>query len=263
MMFGELYANYLESSYRATVDYTDRDIEKAIIIHEGNTIPGFPSFDAFLFLLQPLLDRLKEPAIELLNTVYQFLEEIAQGIMTKLFVRFPQLTDSIGESVTKVLQKERENTRKIVESIIEAEQQYLFTNDQDYLLNRTNLIPKANEPKVIDPKSIFVTELRNRIDAFFKIVVRNMRDSIPKSIGYFLVRAAQDNMQFQLYEEVNKNEELMQLLSEPQSITIERQTLSKTLEVLGKARKAINKDPDLANSIKTDEETGVESEKKK
>jgi GTP-binding protein EngB required for normal cell division len=258
MMFGELYGTYLDSTYKATADYSDRDIEKAIIMHEGNTIPGFPSFDAFLFLLQPLLDRLKEPAIELMNTVYQFLEELAQGIMTKLFVRFPQLTDMIGESVTKVLQKERDNTRRLVESIIEAEQQYLFTNDQDYLLNRTNLIPKENGQKQIDPKLIFVTELRNRIDAFFRIVVRNMRDSIPKTIGYFLVRAAQDNMQFQLYEEVNKNEELMALLSEPQNITLERNTLTKTMEVLGKARKAINKDPDLANSIKTDEEDKAE-----
>jgi len=263
LMFNELYGTYLESSYKATSDYQDKDIQKAIIIHEGNTIPGFPSFDAFLFLLQPLLDRLKEPAIELLNTVYQFLEELAQGIMTKLFTRFPQLVEIIGESVTKVLQKERDQSRKIVESIIEAEQQYLFTNDQDYLMNRTNLIPK-NEPnnnKPIDPQLIFVNELRNRIDAFFKIVVRNMRDSIPKAIGYFLVRAAQDNMQFQLYEEVNKNEELMNLLSEPPSITLERNTLTKTLDVLTKAKKAINKDPDLANIIK--EETEAEKEKGK
>jgi len=50
--------------------------------------------------------------------------------------------------------------------------------------------------KVLDSDAIFVMELRNRIDAFFKIVVRNMRDSIPKAIGYFMVRATQDNMQF-------------------------------------------------------------------
>jgi len=80
-----------------------------------------------------------------------------------------------------------------------------------------------------------------------------MRDSIPKTIGYFMVRAAQDNMQFQLYEEVNKNEELMGLLSEPTSITMERETLTKTLEVLTKARKAINKDPDLASTLTSDD----------
>ena len=124
IMFGELYGNYIEFDYRATKEYTDKQIEKAILIH-----------------LQPLLENLKEPAIELLNTVYGFLEEIAMDILNKLFLRFPTLTDIIGECVTKVLQKERDRTREIVESIVAAEQAYLFTNDSDYLGNRTNLLP--------------------------------------------------------------------------------------------------------------------------
>jgi dynamin 1-like protein len=37
-----------------------------------------------------------------------------------------------------------------------------------------------------------VAELRTRIDAYFAIVLRNVKDSIPKAIGYFLVRKSQD-----------------------------------------------------------------------
>lgn len=37
--------------------------------------------------------------------------------------------------------------------------------------------------------NIFVNEIRARIDAYFKIVLRSVRDSIPKTIGFFLVRA--------------------------------------------------------------------------
>jgi len=33
LMFGELYATYLDGSHRATSDYTDKDIQKAILIH--------------------------------------------------------------------------------------------------------------------------------------------------------------------------------------------------------------------------------------
>ena len=38
--------------------------------------------------------------------------------------------------------------------------------------------------------SLFVKEIRARIDAYFKLVVRNVRDTIPKAIGYFLVKAS-------------------------------------------------------------------------
>jgi len=34
----------------------------------------------------------------------------------------------------------------------------------------------------------FVNEMRKRIDAYFEIVLRNVKDSVPKAIGYFLVK---------------------------------------------------------------------------
>jgi hypothetical protein len=86
-MFAELYGNYVDRDFTATEEYTDRDIEKAIIMHEGDSIPGFPSIDAFLFLLAPQLERLKEPAVELITYVYGFLEELAITILNKLFNR--------------------------------------------------------------------------------------------------------------------------------------------------------------------------------
>jgi len=57
-------------------------------------------------------------------------------------------------------------------------------------------------------------ELRARIDAYFGIVVRNVRDSVPKAIGYFLVRSVQDKMQYFLYSEIMKNVEILDSLGE-------------------------------------------------
>jgi len=44
-----------------------------------------------------------------------------------------------------------------------------------------------------------------RIDAYFRIVVRNVRDSIPKTVGYFLVKNTQEKLQFELYNQINKS----------------------------------------------------------
>lgn len=43
---------------------------------------------------------------------------------------------------------------------------------------------------MVDPKKAFIDELRGRVDVYFALVIRNVRDSIPKSIGHFLVNAA-------------------------------------------------------------------------
>lgn len=50
LLFYGLYKEYA-GNYTATQDVTDFDIEKAIIMHEGDTIPGFPSVDVFIYLI--------------------------------------------------------------------------------------------------------------------------------------------------------------------------------------------------------------------
>lgn len=72
--------------------------------------------------------------------------------------------------------------------------------------------------------------MRDRIDSYFEIVLRNTRDSVPKVIGFFLVKAVQvetqfsntadffnffqDKMQFALHTELNRSETIMALLGE-------------------------------------------------
>jgi len=46
--------------------------------------------------------------------------------------------------IIKVLSKERERTREVVEAILDSEQEYLFTNDRDYKDNRSEIV--ANQP---------------------------------------------------------------------------------------------------------------------
>lgn len=63
---------------------------------------------------------------------------------------------------------------------------------------------KANLKK---SSKIFVLELRTRLDTYFRIVVRNIRDSIPKVIGNFLVRAVQNKLQIELFKRLGEMRE--------------------------------------------------------
>ena len=105
MFFYNLFSHYATDKYSATTEYSDRDIERAIILHEGDNLPGFPSADVFLYLIQPQLERLKEPSLECLHEVYAYLELLAQGIMQKSFLRFPSVGTELMETVQSVMIK--------------------------------------------------------------------------------------------------------------------------------------------------------------
>ena len=46
----------------------------------------------------------------------------------------------IMEIIIRVLSKERDHARDIVEAIVDSEQNYLFTNDRQYKENRSEIV---------------------------------------------------------------------------------------------------------------------------
>eukprot|EP00826_Nyctotherus_ovalis_P021090 TRINITY_DN1673_c0_g2_i6.p1 TRINITY_DN1673_c0_g2~~TRINITY_DN1673_c0_g2_i6.p1 ORF type:complete len:637 (+),score=196.13 TRINITY_DN1673_c0_g2_i6:159-2069(+) len=247
--FFNLYKEYSAPEYRVSDNFQDKDIERAIILHEGDKLSGFPSIEVFYYLVQPEIEKLKEPAINCLLNVYYYLEELAHTILEKSFVRFPSVIPELMAAIQQILSEERDKAKYIVESIIDSEIGYMFTNDADYNGKRTDIIPKGDfSDKTVDSTKIYVKEMRARLDNYYRLVVRGVRDSVPKVIGSFLVRAAEDQMQLELTTRITQNEQINALLSEPLSVAEERKRLAETKEVLKKALKAIQRDPEYALS---------------
>ena len=64
-MMNEFYKETYEDP--ATEDLKDEDIERAMRDFPGDSIPGLPSIDDFLALLNALLAKLKNPAVLLID----------------------------------------------------------------------------------------------------------------------------------------------------------------------------------------------------
>jgi hypothetical protein len=96
--------------------------------------------------------------------------------------------------------------------------------------------------------------MRKRIDAYFSLVLRSVKDSIPKSIGYFLVKKSQEVLQFELYNQINSNPAFSTGMGEPTRITERRKALSDILATLKNALKVLQRDPDISSNTVGDEE---------
>ena len=251
ILFKKLLDNFSEK-YRCTKGYTDDEIDKALITHEGDSIPGFPSVNAFWYLLRPQLNLLKEPINECFNNSFGYLDTLAAKILEKTFTRFPQMVDEVGEIITRYLNEEKEKCKYLVDAIVDSEVNYLFTNDYNYISSYNTVQIAEEDPKVpgkpstmfMSPKEVFINEIRNRIESYFKLIVRNLRDSVPKTIGFNLVRSIQDNMQIRLYDELYKSNDLIRSLDEPEGIVRQREELTRQIKVMKDAQKVIKRDPE-------------------
>ena len=86
---------------------------------------------------------MRDPALELIQDCYAQLEALAQSIVERIFMRVPTLRPEIMDIICQILQRERDNTRELVEAVIDSEQNYMFVNDADYKENRTSIVPQA------------------------------------------------------------------------------------------------------------------------
>jgi hypothetical protein len=57
-------------------------------------------------------------------------------------MRFPAARSQVMEYICEIIGKERDHTREIVEAVVDAEQNYLFTNDLEYKTNRQSIVPE-------------------------------------------------------------------------------------------------------------------------
>lgn len=276
---------------RITGDLSDEDIDTAIRMHEGDSLPGFPSPDIFEYLILPYLKKLEDPSVECLTQVSGALEALADRTAKVVFRRFPRLADQVVDLTNNCVARLRDRTKTVIEEIIQAETGYLFTNDRWYLDQYAGILrPSQHQQQAQSAPAVgvaaagaaaapnttlqtatppptatggrgYVQEMRARLDAYFAVVLRNVRDAIPKSIGFFLVRAIQDKLQYELYHALNKSEILSALLGEPDSIRAERKALQKQLAVLENSSNVLSKDPAIV-ALQVDN-LGIDEEVKK
>ena len=67
----------------------------------------------------------------------------------------------------------------------------------------------------------FVIEIRERVKRYFELVFRNLRDSIPKTIGELMLNDSSTKMQSELFEAINKDSKsIAKTLSDPDYVIV-------------------------------------------
>ena len=146
------------------------------------------------------MQRLRDPALDLIQDVFSQLEDLSSAIISKVFARFPALIPELKDEINEVLSGERDRTRDIVEAIIEAEENCIFTNDLDFKENK--------DPLREDQSKEFVKQIRARVDHYFTLVLKTIRDIIPKQVCYHLVKKSQTKLQQTLFIRIQSNNAL-------------------------------------------------------
>lgn len=205
--FADLFKRYAASDFRISADLTNEQIERALETYQSASIPGFYSIDSFLALVHPKIESLKDPVFHLLEECKSIIESTGSEQLDSALKKFGKLHGEVKEAFNRFLVQQRNTTRRIIEHLVRAEENYIFTNDP-------TLIDSGGVDRSQSIKDVQVQEMRLRIDNYFFILVRNLRDFVPKLIGQFLVKRFNDNLEVELLNALSKKNYCVDSLNE-------------------------------------------------
>lgn len=231
--FEDFFGEYTAPGFKVCKEYKDEDIRKAIDYYHGDSIPGFPSFDSFLYLVDPMLKKLSFPILEMLKECSKVIESIGSEMIRMVFGKFFRLQEIIMRIFSDFIKKRTSATRKILLNLIACEENYIFTNDTS--MYDAEVDDQAGLRTAIETNNVLIYELRVKVNRYFNIVVRNLRDAIPKIIGRFLMQKVNERLEFEILNKLNQINYCLDTLEENQSVTDERSKLKKMYSVLSNA----------------------------
>ena len=140
--------------------------------------------------------------------------------------------------IEELLQKATEKSNVKINEMIQIEEDYIWTDDENFLLQLQEGI------KNLDKSSqSHLDFIRKIIKSYYASVCKNIQNTIPKVIMSFLVRECQNHINICLFKYIS-NDNIKELLVENSEIENKRKNIVNKIELINNAHHILSKHSD-------------------
>lgn len=206
---------------------------------EGNHM-SFPS-PPIEVLEQIMKDSNKRPIFSLLDISHEYNQKVNTELLDLIdhllvemnIERFPNLKKFIHSiCVNDILIPLQSETYRQINNELASQENYIWTDRQEFIqeLHKNNSMLPELEP---------INIVKNLCNSYFNSVVYILKDTIPKKIMFYLVKASQLELSSKLFEKL-KQQDMCYLLMEYEHINLRRNNLEKNIKDLQLAKGLID-----------------------
>ena len=180
--------------------------------------------------------QLFEPSQQCLQRSIDILNNLNQDILDNQPIKkYPNLIKAIRNLVVnEILMPRFQKTLTCIGEIIESEEAYIWTDNKTF-----SDVMISDFSKIILPDGGFdIVKFKKILYEYYKTVIINVRQSIPKAIVYHLIKSSTDNINSVLYDKILTGD-TNNLLEEFPEIEQRRKILEKNKKDLLEIKKLI------------------------
>lgn len=224
-------------SYNPFVDYDDEYIISLLKSYDGMHM-SFPYLPIEVLentlkdnKVRPIY-KLYEPSQKCLQETLEILNNLNQIILEdKQISKYPNLIKLINNLIlNEVLLPKLQITEQKIKELIEQEESYIWTDDKNFL----QLIA-SDFSKIIQNESFDIVKFKKILYEYYKTIIKNVRENIPKCIVYHLIKNTTDNLSSFLYDKILSSD-VNNLLEEYPEIEERRKYLEKNKKIYRKLK---------------------------
>jgi GTPase SAR1 family protein len=202
------FRRYIDS-YNPFIEYDDEYIVSLLKSYDGMHM-SFPYLPIEVLentlkdkKIRPIY-KLYEPSQKCLQEILEIMNNQNQIILTgtcgedRQISKYPNLIKMINNLILNdVLLPRLHKTEIKIKELIEQEESYIWTDDKIFL----QLIA-SDFSKIIQNDSFDIVKFKKILYEYYKTIIRNVRENIPKCIVYHLIKNTIDNLSSFLYEKI-------------------------------------------------------------
>ena len=232
-------------SYNPFIDYDDEYIVSLLKSYDGMHM-SFPYLPIEVLentlkdkKIRPIY-KLYEPSQKCLQEILEILNNQNQIILEgtcsedRQISKYPNLIKTINNLILNdILLPRLHKTEQKIKELIEQEESYIWTDDKTFL----QLIA-SDFSKIIQNDSFDIVKFKKILYEYYKTIIKNVRENIPKCIVYHLIKNTTDNLSSFLFDKILSCD-VNTLLEEYPEIEEKRKYLEKNKKDLQDIKKLI------------------------
>ncbi|XP_062432325.1 interferon-induced GTP-binding protein Mx-like [Rhea pennata] len=210
--------------------------------YRGRELPGFTSYRTFEDIIKEQIMKLEEPAVAILNTVVELVEESFLEVTKKHFADFHNLYRAAKARIEDIKEKQAAEAERNIRTQFKMET-IVYCQDNSYIAALKTIHGKKNgdvkalltceRASVQDPS--FAEEMVSHTQAYFNEARNRLSSQIPLIILFSVLKNFGNNLQITMLHLLQEKEKLTFLLQEDGEVAKYRNSLTQRVNRLTKA----------------------------
>ncbi|XP_067292370.1 myxovirus (influenza virus) resistance G [Pseudorasbora parva] len=205
--------------------------------YRGRELPCFINYKMFEDLLQKQVATLKEPCLNVLNSIKDIIIGQFTAVVNQCFQKYPALRDITMDKIINIQASQEEKAEQRISEQFEMENM-IYTQDPIYLKMLSEI---TNEEFSEDQLSALnkACKYSEMVQAYYEIVVQRMADQLPMMISFFMLKQTAKDLSTSMLSLLD-GANVSELLFEDSDVGKQRRNLQARLERLSIGQEKIN-----------------------